>query len=197
MSGEKKSKVEKCDTSKQKIKSYVWLTLKHKYFVFLAGIKVGCPIIRLIKHDISKLGRKERPYYQDFFFGEKKDPDGFARAWLHHQSVNDHHWEYWIPRTGHAKNNDPQYGSLCKLEMTDEAILEMISDWIGASRAYGGQWPQKNNWPWLTQELKDSLSHLHPNTAIKVYKKLIDLNYIDYDENMIQYIKNINVEYKR
>ena len=189
-----KSKVEKCDVSNQKVQSYVWLTLKHKFFVFKAGLKVGCPIWRLITHDLSKLGPNERKYYQDFFFGEKKNPMGFARAWLHHQNCNDHHWEYWIPRTGHSKGSDS--GPLMKLPMTDEAILEMLSDWIGASRAYGGKWPKKNDWPWLEQEIEDTLSHLHPDTAKKVYELLVKHELLEKDDfRFMNLINSISIYY--
>ncbi len=33
---------------------YFLLIIKHKWFVLLAGIKIGCPLSRLLLHDMSK-----------------------------------------------------------------------------------------------------------------------------------------------
>ncbi len=124
---------------------YFLLIFKHKWFVFLAGLKFGCPIWRLITHDLLKFSRSELSHYQRQFFGKADDPEGWARCWLHHQNRNDHHWEYWIPRKGTAEypSNDP-------MPMSRDAVLEMIADWFGASRAYTGIWPKKGvKWVWL------------------------------------------------
>ena len=43
------------------------------------------------------------------------------------------------------------------IEMTDGAALEMVSDWMGASWAYGGFRPNKDNWPWLMHQGKQVL----------------------------------------
>lgn len=82
---------------------YFLLTLKHKWYVFLAGLKTGAPLYNLIVHDWTKFTWAELPHYQRQFFGDKGNPDGFAAAWLHHQNHNPHHWEFWLPRTGHSK----------------------------------------------------------------------------------------------
>jgi hypothetical protein len=73
---------------------YFWLTLKHKWFVFISGLKLGVPIWRLIKHDWTKFLPSELPHYQRQFFGAADDPRGYIKCWLHHQNSNDHHWEY-------------------------------------------------------------------------------------------------------
>lgn len=128
---------------------YLWLTLKHKWFVFIAGIKIGCPVWRLVLHDLSKLTRKELPHYQRQFFGKADDPQGFIRCWVHHQNHNEHHWEYWIPRTGHNRCTPP-YPDNVSVDMPSNAVKEMVADWIGASRAYEGKWPDKD-WPWFNK----------------------------------------------
>lgn len=128
---------------------YFWLIIKHKYFVFKAGLKIGVPIWRLITHDLSKFSPFELPHYQKQFFGRADDPEGFIKCWIYHQNRNDHHWEYWIPRTGHRrceqlyKDNQP-------IPMSEGAIKEMIADWKGASRAYNGEYPDFNNWGWFS-----------------------------------------------
>jgi len=76
---------------------------KHKAFVLRAGLKTGAPIWRLVIHDWSKFTPAEAPHYGRQFFGARDDPEGFARAWLHHQNANPHHWEFWISRSGHER----------------------------------------------------------------------------------------------
>ncbi len=61
---------------------YFILTLKHKWFVLLAGLRVRkIPLWRLIIHDWSKFTKYELPHYERQFFGDKGDPEGFAKAW--------------------------------------------------------------------------------------------------------------------
>lgn len=129
---------------------YLWLTLKHKWFVLLAGLRTKAPLWRLLIHDWTKLLPCELPHYQRQFFGGANNPAGFIRCWLHHQNHNPHHWEYWIPRTGHSRC-DPPYSDGEPIVMPEWAVREMIADWLGAGRAYEGCWPDPYNWTWLKQ----------------------------------------------
>lgn len=150
---------------------YFWLTIKHKWFVFLAGLKYGAPLIRLITHDLSKFGFKEYIHYQKQFFGSGSDK--FNEAWIHHQNTNDHHWEYWIPRTGHDKGDSLDN---VPLPMSCGAVREMLADWVGASRAYTGQWPSEDNWPWLDRVFETKIApRLHPDTLNYVVKRLYQM----------------------
>jgi len=145
---------------------YIWLTIKHKAFVFRAGLKTKAPIWRLIIHDWSKFTPAEAPHYGKQFFGDQSDPLGFSKAWLHHQHTNPHHWEYWIPVTGHNRGG---YGDLKPLPMPSWAVREMIADWIGASRAYEGKWPKSmQEWAWLQSNLTRILERVHPVTAFEI-----------------------------
>ena len=126
---------------------YLWLTTKHKAYVFRAGLKTGAPLWRLLIHDLSKYTPMEAPHYGRLFFGDKSDPDGYNQAWLHHQNVNPHHWEYWIPRTG----GRCQIGQE-PLPMPMWAVQEMVADWCGASKAYEGFYPWEiefHDWKWF------------------------------------------------
>ena len=127
---------------------YFWLTIKHKWFVFLAGLKTGAPIWRLMIHDWTKFLPSELPHYQRQFFGKADDPWGFISCWLHHQNHNPHHWEYWIPRTGHNRGLPP-FPDGEPVPMPEWAIREMVADWMGASRVYEGKWPKPGEWVWL------------------------------------------------
>lgn len=153
---------------------YAWLTVKHKWFVFLAGMRMFplCPILwptlfwRLLTHDLSKFGPAEIFPYGRQFFGAKDRPEEFIRAWIHHQNHNDHHWEYWIPRTGHNRCNPPFLDNE-PVDMPLWAVVEMIADWAGVSRAYEGRWPG-TSWPWVEKNLPGILPRLGPNTRSEV-----------------------------
>ena len=140
---------------------YFVLALKHKAFVFWAGLATKAPLWRLLIHDWTKLLPCELPHYSRQFFGKADDPGGFIRCWVHHQNSHPHHWEYWIPRTGHNRC-DPPYQDNMPIPMPEWAVKEMVADWIGASRAYDGRWPKNGNWPWLMKAFPKM--RLHPQT---------------------------------
>ncbi|MFA5572156.1 MAG: DUF5662 family protein [Candidatus Bathyarchaeia archaeon] len=147
---------------------YLLLTLKHKWFVFRAGLKVGTPIWRLIAHDWTKLLPLELFAYNRQFFGKNKKPQQFMRAWLHHQNSNDHHWEYWIPRTGHNRCEVP-YPDNMAMEMSEGAIMEMVADWLGAARAYTGKWPMPGEkWEWWDANWDKVRARLHVKTKDRI-----------------------------
>lgn len=128
---------------------YAWLTIKHKWFVFVAGGWLGVSMWRRITHDLSKFSPSELPHYGRQFFGAKDDPGGWDRAWLHHMNSNDHHHEYWIlrpSREDHGRRDTP-------IQMSDDAVREMVADWMGAGRAYQGEWPDPDTWPWIARNL--------------------------------------------
>ena len=143
---------------------YFKLTLRHKWFVFLAGRQLGVSPWRLFIHDWSKFMPSELPHYGRQFFGKADDPSGFALCWARHQNRHEHHWEYWVPRTSHSrgefKDNEP-------LPMSEQATLEMLADWIGASRAYEGFWPNPKNWKWVNENLPKMKLHLDTYLGIK------------------------------
>lgn len=144
---------------------YLWATIKHKWFVFLAGLKTGAPIWRLIIHDWSKFLPSELPHYNRQFFGDGDDPEGFIITWCKHQNRHPHHWEYWIPRTGFGEfsGNSPR-------PMPEWAVREMVADWMGASRSYEGFWPHYDNWKWFNDN-KNKI-RLHYKTWPILYKIL-------------------------
>lgn len=153
---------------------YAWLTIKHKYFVFLAGLHTKASIWRLITHDLSKFSWKEYPYYQNIFFGDGSKQQEFALAWLHHQKSNDHHWEWWCGWTHHDRLN-PQIPDGSPLPMSEAAVREMIADWIGAHRAYLKEWPNLLDWPWYNKASKRRKLHPESQKLIdKVMKEMID-----------------------
>lgn len=133
---------------------YFWATIRHKWFVFLAGLKLGLPLWRAIVHDWSKFLPSELPHYNRQFFGAAGDLAGFGRAWHHHIVNNSHHPEHWTYIDANGEH---------VLEMSEIAITEMIVDWWGAGRSYNGSWDMQD---WLSKNL--SKKRLHPQTRIKV-----------------------------
>lgn len=138
---------------------YFITILKHKWYVLKYGLKLKCPLYRLLKHDLSKLSPKEFSAYNNHFYGDKTK--SLSKAYLHHQNHNDHHWEYWIDRT----TNKP-------IPMEYEAILEMVSDWLSACKVYEGDYPKPGGWKWL--QTTKVFNHLHKETSVLVVRKLIE-----------------------
>jgi len=149
---------------------YAWSTLVHKWFVFLASLCVGLPLWRAMIHDLSKFTPAELLHYNRQFFGDKGDPQGFAMAWLHHQNLNSHHWEYWVTRSDHSKGTSGAVDGALPMPLI--YIREMIADWMGASRAYTGSWDMSK---WLGEHLP--LMKLHPQTLDKIKDELETLGY--------------------
>ena len=157
---------------------YLKYVLRHKWFVFLACMKLGVPLRAAIIHDWSKFSAAEwAPYVHAFY-----NPDGskrttrtdsgtldgnkvaadFSAAWNHHQKTNPHHWQYWV------LINDED--GMTALEMPVVFVLEMLADWDGAGRAITGKsdpasWYQKNGSKMIfhknTRELVEALLRLN------------------------------------
>lgn len=143
---------------------------KHITFVQEAGDKLGVPIAQLAIHDSSKYSIEEFPHYARSFHGDRGDPVGFARAWLHHQNFNPHHWEYWMTRSDHSKGKSGAVNGC--LEMPENYVREMVADWMGASMAYTGSWDMAE---WCTKNLP--VIQLHPNSMELVRVVLKELGY--------------------
>lgn len=77
-------------------------------------------------HDGSKYDKAEYDAYDAYFYGGNRSYEvvqDFNKAWLHHIHENPHHWQHWI-----LINDDPENGEII-LDMPNEYIIEMISDW--------------------------------------------------------------------
>lgn len=132
-------------------------TLRHKWYVLIAGWRLRVPLWRLLLHDLSKWSPAEFDAYARQFHGDRSDSDGFALAWLDHQNRNDHHWEHWISRSAHGKG-----GEGGPLPIPEVAVREMVADWFAAGKVYAGSWPDPHNFTWFWQN-KDKMK-MHPQT---------------------------------
>jgi len=161
---------------------YLKYVIIHKWFVLVAGLKIGAPLFRLIIHDWSKFLPSEWIPYAHYFYGEFWPKEDLARcqmvcgtypykydknywefkfdvAWNHHQKRNKHHWQYWLLQEDNGKLNP--------LQIPDKYIKEMVADWMGAGRAITGEWEVKE---WYGKN-KDKMI-MHGNSRAKVEKIL-------------------------
>ncbi len=119
---------------------YAKYLLRHKYFVYREGRKLGLPRVQLLVHDWQKFTPTEWSPYREKFFGTAPSPrrsDGgydplslseeFSRAWLHHVHHGPHHWQHWCTPTDR--------GDIKVLTMPEKYRLEMLADWRGAGLA--------------------------------------------------------------
>ena len=120
---------------------YFFKILKHKYYVFIAGLALDVPLYRLLKHDMSKFSIYEFKQYTRYF-SKKDNLNEFRIAWQHHKNHNDHHWQYWID----TDDREIEY-----IDMPEVCIKEMVADWLAAGKAYKGKWPDLNNWTWFNE----------------------------------------------
>jgi hypothetical protein len=152
--------------------SYLKYVMRHKWFVLIAGLRLGCPLWRLITHDISKFRRDEwMPYATTFYNtdGTSRYLEGceFNAAWLRHQHRNPHHWQHWILRM--------DKGDTLPLDMPDGYILEMVADWAGAGRAITGKWEFDKWYVANFKKMQFSLvTRMKVDCAVRALREVID-----------------------
>lgn len=134
--------------TKEQLDQYLTSLIAHIKYVRQAGEFIGVSEKQLREHDRSKFDLEELPQYARHFYGDKGDPDGWVNAWLHHVHANPHHWGHW-------KLNDTftvEYSSVENglVFMPEKYVLEMVADWLGASKAYSGSW---NMVEWVADNL--------------------------------------------
>lgn len=160
---------------------FLYVILKHKYYVFKVGRKLNIPVWNLIKHDFSKLTPDEFPHYAEYFCGEKKNEEEFRKAWLNHQNKNKHHWEYWIMRSSHNKSKNINL----IVDMPDIYVREMIADWVGAAWAYNGQYPIDGKWNFLVDNVIPNII-VSDNTMRLIKYNLANLSFFNTVEQIIE-----------
>lgn len=132
---------------------------------------LGVPEAQLAVHDQSKFSVEEFPGYARHFHGGG-DPDGFARAWLHHLHHNCHHWQSWIFPDGFNPSGSSVENGVVR--MPTNYVSEMVADWLGASMAYTGDWDMMD---WLWKNMPKI--RLHSETARELRSLLDMLGYAD------------------
>jgi len=118
---------------------YFLYVVQHKWNVFLECCKMMQPLHGLT-HDLSKFLPSEFIPYSKFFFetnrmeGYKQSDESnsnFQKGWCLHQKRNKHHWNYWVSVT--RKNE------IVPIPMPKKYVKQMIADWNGMSRKFGGE----------------------------------------------------------
>ena len=140
---------------------YFLYIIKHKWYVMIECFKIGL-IWRGIVHDISKFLISEFIPYAFYFYGsyedKKKWKNKFNIAWNKHQKRNKHHYQYWI-----LINDD---STIIPQEIPEKYIIEMICDWIGASKAITGK---DNTKEWYKKEKDTKILHEKTRNIIERY----------------------------
>lgn len=148
----------------------------HKWYVFLAGLKVGVPIWRLVIHDWSKFTPTEIFGYAGNIYGGI-DKTRWAKSWLHHLHYNPHHPEHWVLSW---RGNPDFYNKLGKpvapfvvlLPMPETYVREMIADMMGSSKKVTGSWDIAN---WLNENGPNM--HFHEQTITLINEVMNEIGY--------------------
>lgn len=153
---------------------------EHITYVQEAGKRLNVDPQQLANHDLSKWLAIEFDAYAKYFCSDTdispvdapSVSDDFARAWLHHIHNNPHHWQYWIfPDNYSPKNSSLENGVM---EMPYIYALEMVADWMGASKAYTGSWDMTD---WFVKNAPRI--RVHSKTAILLTDILTCVNMSD------------------
>lgn len=131
-----------------------------------------------VTHDLSKFSPIEFSSSAKYFQGNRspidaaKEACGYSLAWQHHMGHNPHHWEYWIDYA-----ND---GGIIALKIPYKYVVEMICDWIGAGKVYGGgNWTQHD--PLAYYEKVRKGRYFHPDTEALILKFLRRIDEAGFD----------------
>ena len=149
---------------------YFFTVLKHKYFVIVAGRKLGLGYIQLVLHDISKFLPVEFIAYKRRFIDKDNTALGvmeFDYAWNHHQKNNKHHWQYWVVDLDNF------------LLIPVKHLKEMAADYFAAARAYNGAWPSSYiSWVWYSQHFHNvkMLSQSKEQLVVYLDKLMLSFN---------------------
>lgn len=147
-------------------KAYEESLKEHIAYVKEAGRRIGVPPEQLDFHDESKWKEPEFSGYALHFKGGGA-PNEFATAWIHHIHHNPHHWQHWIFPDGYTPEGSNVENGIVR--MPEKYALEMIADWMGASKAYTRSWD-------ISEWLKANIPRVsvHSETA-KYLREQLDL----------------------
>lgn len=172
---------------------FLHATIVHKWHVYRAGRRLGVGHWQLLIHDLSKFRRAEFVPYGKFFYAlpgagwlkAVQDPAarlGMLEGWLRHIQRNPHHWQYWVLVNGAsvvATRKVASHGRIIEtspieaLPMPRKYVREMLADWMGAGRAYQGEYPASvAEWKWW-QDNKDQII-LHPESRAHLTRAICD-----------------------
>lgn len=112
----------------QKRPNYLWSLIRHKFFIVIAGLRVGkIPLWRLLIHDLSRFSFDEFPACYKKFQLRNCSAEEFDNSLLRHFHRNQHHWQHWLIE------NDA-------IEMPEVFVREMVADWLATSKSRFNHW---------------------------------------------------------
>ncbi len=152
--------------------------LIHKWYVFLAGRRIGVPLWRLIIHDWSKFSPTEFFRYARYKYRDGSRQE-WAIAWLHHLHHELHHPEHWIILwhgnpdfySGLGGQDIVKYVSI--LPMPETYVREMIADMHSTSKQMTGSWDISE---WLNKNGHEI--HFHDDTVTLMDKVMKEIGYV-------------------
>lgn len=153
---------------------------KHKYLVFLACCGAGIPWQGIL-HDLSKYSPSEFFSSARYYQGNRspidaeKEEKGYSLAWLHHKGRNRHHYEYWIDYLDDGGR---------PLIIPYRFVLEMVCDWIGAGKVYGGRRAWNPSKPLQFWQWKSQRARIHPATA-----QLLDYLLVGFESGSYSFLR--------
>lgn len=117
---------------------YLLYVIEHKWNVGIECVKMGMPF-HAVTHDLSKFLPSEFFPYAKFFYSKNRtkeykqtdeNDENFQTGWCYHQKRNKHHWNYWVSVT--------RKDEVIPIPMPRKYIRQMVADWRGMSRKFGG-----------------------------------------------------------
>ena len=140
-------------------------------------------------HDQSKFSPEEFESYANYFWNSDGTPAKkedhttmkqyeFIHAWLHHIHYNPHHWQHWIFPDGYAPENMVASKYITRdgtMPMPERFVLEMVADWMGASKSYTGSWDMGI---WLIENIKRITLHPYSTESLRRILSSLDSSYI-------------------
>lgn len=161
---------------------------KHRHLVMKHCFACGI-YKRGLLHDLSKYSPQEL-YVHRYWTGisspisnEKKQNQGFSKAWLHHKGHNGHHLEYWLDNSSE--------GTIAQ-KMETEYLIELLCDRIGAAKNYLGA-AYTDAAPYEYNELHRQEILTHPQTDEQIRASLRYLKKV----GQKQFFKTVKEEYKK
>jgi hypothetical protein len=167
---------------------FLHATLVHKWHVYHAGRRLGVSRWQLLIHDLSKFRPAEFVPYGKFFYALpgagwlKAVPDAnfkqeMLKGWLAHIHRNPHHWQHWALINGASvvasRGTTVDVNPIDALPMPRKYVREMLADWMGAGRAYQGEYPKSvAEWKWW-QENKNAIV-LHESSRMWLTDAIVD-----------------------
>ena len=164
---------------------------RHKLTVGFYCFKMGL-YRQGFMHDWSKFGPKEFITSAKYFQGTSSPIDaekkalGYSYAWQNHHNKNPHHWEYWV---------DFKLGQPYGVKIPFKYVLEMVADYIGAGKIYGGKnWTQHTPLQYHLKTRETRIYHQETDAFLLFLFGLID----DYGlKKAMKYIRENKKLYKR